>query len=204
MLLEEIRANENITAKSLNKHLFKRFGVQMTKSSLYRMKAQALAEIHGGFNVLYSYLPNYCDIIKSANHSPVAHCTWNLVEHPEMPLSFNCIFISFKGCLDGVVAGCRGLIRAIVSCKDERNWKFFIHLFKTLLQNNERGDNWCIISDRHKACTDLWPTIGKRFCCKNLIVNLKNVFPGPKMWQLFWLAASATSHFTFGKAMKQI
>ncbi|KAL2944403.1 Methionine--tRNA ligase [Bienertia sinuspersici] len=130
--------------------------------------------------------------------------------------------VSFKGCLDGVVAGCRGLIGvdgtflkgnydgvllsaialdgnnemfplawAVVSCEDERNW-----------------DNWCIISDRHKgiekACTNLWPNVGRRFCFKHLSVNFKNVFPGPKMWQLFWLAASATSPFTFGKAMKQI
>ncbi|KAL2938043.1 Methionine--tRNA ligase [Bienertia sinuspersici] len=97
---------------------------------------------------------------------------------------------------------------AVVSCEDERNWKFFIHHLKTLLQNTERGDNWCIISDRHKgiekACTDLWPNVGRRFCCKHLSVNFKNDFLGPKMWQLFWLAASATSPFTFGKAMKQI
>ncbi|KAL2920551.1 Pleckstrin homology-like domain family B member 2 [Bienertia sinuspersici] len=98
------------------------------------------------------------------------------------------------------------------SCEDdERNLKFFIHHLKTLLQNTKRGDNWCIISDRHKvnlgikkACTDLWPTVGRRFCCKHLSVNFKNVFPGPKMWQLFWLAASVTSPFTFGKVMKQI
>ncbi|KAL2925032.1 1-deoxy-D-xylulose-5-phosphate synthase [Bienertia sinuspersici] len=200
VLLEDIRADENIPAKSLNRKLFERFGVQMTKSSLYRMKAQALIEIHGGFDVSYSYLPNYCEVIKSTNPGSLAHCTWNSAEHPERPLSFNCIFISFKGCLDGVVAGCRGLIGvngtflkgnyggvllsaialdgnnemfplawAVVSCEDERNWKFFIHHLNTLLQNTERGDNWCIISDRHKAG-----------------------------------AASATSPFTFGKAMKQI
>lgn len=30
------------------------------------------------------------------------------------------------------------------------------------------------------------------------------MFPGPKMYQLFWLAAGAYSDFTFEKAMKQI
>ncbi|KAL2924213.1 Methionine--tRNA ligase [Bienertia sinuspersici] len=105
VLLEDIRENENIPAKCLNRKLFERFGVQMTKSSLYRMKAQALIEIHGGIE---------------------------------------------------------------------------------------------------KACTDLWPNVGRRFCCKHLSVNFKNVFAGPKMWQFFWLATSATSPFTFGKAMKQI
>ncbi|KAL2926493.1 Acetyl-coenzyme A carboxylase carboxyl transferase subunit alpha [Bienertia sinuspersici] len=66
VLLEDIRADENIPAKSLNRKLFERFGVQMTKSSLYRMKAQALIEIHGGFDVSYSYLPNYCEGIEKA------------------------------------------------------------------------------------------------------------------------------------------
>ncbi|KAL2921814.1 Methionine--tRNA ligase [Bienertia sinuspersici] len=100
------------------------------------------------------------------------------------------------------------LVWVVVSCEDEINQKFFIHHLKTLLQNTERGDNWCIIGDRHKgvekACTDLWPTVGSRFYCNHLNVNFKNVFPRPKIWQLFWLAASATSPFTFGKAMKQI
>ncbi|KAL2931318.1 1-deoxy-D-xylulose-5-phosphate synthase [Bienertia sinuspersici] len=125
VLLEDIRANENILAKSLN-----------------RMKAQALTEIHGGFDVSYSYLPNYCEVIKSTNPSLVAHCIRNLAKHPERPLYFYYIFISFKGNYDGVLLSAIALNRnnemfplawVVVSYEDERKWKFFIHHLKTLL-----------------------------------------------------------------------
>ncbi|KAL2930197.1 Copper-exporting P-type ATPase [Bienertia sinuspersici] len=111
VLLEDIRAHNDIPAKALNKSLWGRYGVQMTKSTLYRMKSKALVEIHGGMMCLTSI---------------------------------------------------------------------------------------------EKACKDLWPEVDRRYCCKHLSVNFKQAFPGPKMWQLFWLAASATSPFVFQKAMKQI
>lgn len=103
-------------------------------------------------------------------------------DHPERPLTFSCTFICFKACLDGVVAGCRGVIGvdgtflkgeyggvllsaialdgnnemfplawAIVSSEDEETWSFFVWHLKQLLQATDRGNNWCIISDRHKV-----------------------------------------------------
>lgn len=39
---------------------------------------------------------------------------------------------------------------------------------------------------------------------KHLSVNFKKEFPGPLMWQLFWLACGAYSEFTFKKAMKRM
>ncbi|KMS97371.1 hypothetical protein BVRB_6g155710 [Beta vulgaris subsp. vulgaris] len=96
----------------------------------------------------------------------------------------------------------------LVSAEDEKGWSFFIYHLKNVLQQSDRGNNWCIISDRHKAidkaCRELWPEVGRRYCTKHLSVNWKRVFSGPKMWQLFWLAAGATSEFTFKKAMQQI
>ncbi|KAL2900291.1 Zinc finger CCHC domain-containing protein 12 [Bienertia sinuspersici] len=108
-------ANSGITANSLNELLWRRYRVEMARSSLYRVKTIALGEIHGSHDIPYSYLPGYCE-----------------------------------------------------------------------------------------ACTTLWQTVGRRYCCKHLSVNWKKVFPGPKMWQLFWLATSATSAFTFKKVMQAI
>ncbi|KAL2893322.1 hypothetical protein RDABS01_009231 [Bienertia sinuspersici] len=97
---------------------------------------------------------------------------------------------------------------AIVSSEDDECWSFFIHHLKSVLQQGDRGIKWCLISDRHKpiekACKDLWPEVDRRYCCKHLSVNFKQTFPGPKMWQLFWLAAYATSPFVFQKVMNQI
>ncbi|KAL2944027.1 Central glycolytic genes regulator [Bienertia sinuspersici] len=82
-------------------------------------------------------------------------------------------------------------------------------LLRQILEQGNRGDNnLCIILDRHKAidkaCSELWPMVGRRYCTKHLSVNFKKMFPGPKMWKLFWLAAGAYSNFIFEKEMKQI
>ncbi|KAL2896041.1 Protein FAR1-RELATED SEQUENCE 8 [Bienertia sinuspersici] len=51
------------------------------------------------------------------------------------------------------------------------------------------------------ALTEVWPTAGRRYCCKHLAANWKQPFPGPLMFSLFWKACGATSPFTFKKAM---
>ncbi|XP_021755188.1 uncharacterized protein LOC110720458 [Chenopodium quinoa] len=94
---------------------------------------------------------------------------------------------------------------AIVPVEDGEYWKFFICHLKNILKDCNRGNEWCIISDRQKgidlALTELWPEVGRRYCCKQLVKNWKTSFPGPLMHSLFWLACSATSPFTFRKAM---
>ncbi|KAL2900514.1 Endochitinase 3, partial [Bienertia sinuspersici] len=97
---------------------------------------------------------------------------------------------------------------AIVRAEDIDNWKFFIWHFKNAFKDSGRGDNWCIISDRQKgidlATKELWPEVGRRYCCRHLSKNWKKAFPGPLMWFLFWKACGATSQFTFKKAMTEL
>ncbi|XP_021713595.1 uncharacterized protein LOC110681779 [Chenopodium quinoa] len=109
VLIEDIRANNDISAKSVNAILFQRFGVQMAISTLYRVKHKALAEIHGSHDESYAFLPKYCEMIKSTNLGSFAFCAWVQLQEPEKPLVFKSIFISFKGVLDGLKA-CRSLI----------------------------------------------------------------------------------------------
>ena len=40
---------------------------------------------------------------------------------------------------------------AIVSVEDGENWKFFIWHLKKILKDTNRGDDWCIISNRQKV-----------------------------------------------------
>ena len=48
VLLEDIRANNGIPTKPLNKLLFDRYGVEMCQSTLYRVGKKALMEVHVG------------------------------------------------------------------------------------------------------------------------------------------------------------
>ncbi|XP_021759135.1 uncharacterized protein LOC110724045 [Chenopodium quinoa] len=110
VLMEDVRANNDISAKSLNAILFQRYGVQMAQSTLYRVRTHALNEIHGSHDESYALLPKYCEMIKSTNQGSDVHCAWvELAEQPEKPLVFKSIFVAFKGVTDGL-KGCRGLI----------------------------------------------------------------------------------------------
>ncbi|KAL2931827.1 L-threonine 3-dehydrogenase [Bienertia sinuspersici] len=111
VLLEDTRASNDITTKVLNLLLFKRYGLEICKSTLYRVKKEALIKIHGGHDVSYSYLPNYCEVIRALNPGSIANCAWNQPDHPERPLAFSSIFICFKVALYGLFAGCRSLTK---------------------------------------------------------------------------------------------
>ncbi|KAL2899079.1 Protein FAR1-RELATED SEQUENCE 6, partial [Bienertia sinuspersici] len=214
----------------------------MAKSSLYNMRSYALKLVNGEHDESYSFLPKYVEMVKLTNRDSAAFCAWTEGHRPEKPLIFKSIFISFKGVIDGLPAGCRSLIRvdgahlkgsfggvllsaiaidanneifpfawAIVGGEDKENWKFFLTHLKNLLEKQKfanRGDDWCIISDRQKgieaALTIVWPKIGRRYCCKHLAKNWKGKFNGPLMYSLFWRACTATSPLTFRKAMERI
>ncbi|XP_021757220.1 uncharacterized protein LOC110722252 [Chenopodium quinoa] len=227
--MEDIRENNDIPANSLNELLWKRFGIEMAQSALYRVRAKTLEEIHGGHNMSYKLRPLYCDVIKALNPNSLANCAWNPATRPEIPLAFKSIFISFKAVLDGLFAGCRSIIRvdgtylkgnyggvllvavalnannelfpvawATVEAENTNTWKFFIWHLKNALKDSGKGDEWCIISYMQKgiqaALTDLWPKVGRRYCCKHLVKNFKAEFPGLLMFSLYWKAAGACNH----------
>ncbi|KAL2943338.1 Maturin [Bienertia sinuspersici] len=67
VLLEDIRANNDIPAKAMNLKLWQRYRIEMRPSTLYMVRKHALMEIHGGHDVSYGYLAQYCQIIRETN-----------------------------------------------------------------------------------------------------------------------------------------
>ncbi|XP_010684421.1 uncharacterized protein LOC104898982 [Beta vulgaris subsp. vulgaris] len=200
VLLEDIRANNDIPAKSLNKLLFDRYNVEMLKTSIYKSRALALSEIHGGHDVSYAYLPQYCNVIRETNPQSAAFCAWSPQTDPERPSCFSSIFISFKGALDGLFSGCRSLV-GVDGAHLKGNFGGVLLSAVALDGNNELFPfAWGI----DLALSELWPKAGRRYCCKHLCKTWKRVFPGPLMFNLFWKAAGAYSKFTFKKAMEQL
>ncbi|XP_010689448.1 uncharacterized protein LOC104903146 [Beta vulgaris subsp. vulgaris] len=182
----------------------------MATSTLYKMRTVALREMNGGHDESYAWLPKYYEVVRSTNPGSIANWCRSLVGVDGAHLKGN-----FGGVLLSVVAIDANnelfpFAWAIVNAEDEESWRFFVWHLKRVLQSCKRGDGdeWCIISDRQKgidaAVTALWPTTGRRYCCKHLAKNWKGAFPGPLMYALFWKACSATSPFTFKKAMEQI
>ncbi|KAL2895101.1 hypothetical protein RDABS01_011010 [Bienertia sinuspersici] len=210
VLLEDINAS-NISDKTLNELLWERYKVKMTKSTLYRMRNEALTEIHGGVDGCH-------------------------LSTPERPLVFNSIFISFRGVLNVLFAACRSLI-GVDGCHLSGNYGGILLSVVALDGNNELFPfAWAIVPSEDKsmegemsgvsslaksnyinlsfhfisiilcgidwALNKLWPAAGRRYYCKHLVGNWKKPFPGPLMFSLFWKACGATSPFTFRKVME--
>ncbi|KAL2940723.1 Sec-independent protein translocase protein TatB [Bienertia sinuspersici] len=76
VLLEDIRADNDISGKTLNTLLWNRFKVQMATSTLYRVRARALIEIHGGYDDSYAFLLGYCEMIRRTNPGSDASCVF--------------------------------------------------------------------------------------------------------------------------------
>ncbi|KAL2898490.1 Endoplasmic reticulum oxidoreductin-1 [Bienertia sinuspersici] len=81
VLLEDIRADNDISGKTLNTLLWNRFKVQMATSTLYRVRARALIEIHGRYDDSCAFLPSYCEMIRETNPGSDASYVWNPETH---------------------------------------------------------------------------------------------------------------------------
>ncbi|XP_057517894.1 uncharacterized protein LOC130798818 [Amaranthus tricolor] len=221
-LMEDIRANNDISGKTLNELMEARYGVTLKTITIFKMRTMTLNEINGGHDESYFFFPGYVDMIKETNPGSSAICAWHKKESIERPLTFRSIFISFSACVSGLIGGCRSfidvdgahlkgqyggtLLSAIAL--DGNNQHFPVAWAINLLKDSGRGDKWTIISDRQKGIeivlNELWPTVGRRYYCKHLSSNWKKKFSRPLLYAMFWRAANASSKFMFKKAMEVI
>ncbi|XP_074315350.1 uncharacterized protein LOC141651544 [Silene latifolia] len=109
-LIDDIRADPTITGESIQKKLMERYGLNMKKSTLYRMRDKSLKLINGGHDTSYGLLPTYCEVVKLTNPGSYAICAWTTMDTPEKPLQFKSLFVSFSAQFKGLIAGCRSLI----------------------------------------------------------------------------------------------
>ncbi|KAH9620048.1 hypothetical protein KSS87_016890 [Heliosperma pusillum] len=175
-LMEDVRANHDISAKSVNDLLMKRYGLKMPNSSVYKMKEIALREINGGHDESYRLLCQYCEMVKLTNHGSVALASGSI--NPDGVLQFKSCFISFHAQFTGLIRGCRILIGvdgahlkgnyggvllfavaldgnneifpiavAIVDSENKESWCYFFLQLKQLVNDCGR-EGWTIISDR--------------------------------------------------------
>ncbi|XP_074270995.1 uncharacterized protein LOC141594912 [Silene latifolia] len=186
-LIEDIRANHAITAQSVNDLLMQRYGLEMPKSSIYKMKEIALREINGGHDVSYRLLCHYCEMIKLTNPGSVALASGSRTE--DGVLQFKACFISFHAQIAGLNRGCRSLIGvdgahlkgnyggvllsavaldgnyemfpivvAVVACENKESWCYFFNNLKALVNDSGR-DDWTKISDRQKGVEPALETV---------------------------------------------
>ncbi|XP_057520708.1 uncharacterized protein LOC130800981 [Amaranthus tricolor] len=169
-LPDDIRANNGIPSKALNELLWSGYGVEMAQPDFA--------------------LPSNRDVIKSTNEGSHANCAWYPPAHPDRPLVFMSIFISFKASLDGLFAGCKSLI-GVDEAHLKGNYGGVLLSAIALNGTNEMFPvAWGIVSCEDeeswkqkgidKTLNDLWPKVQRRYSC------------------------GAFSTFTFAKTMNEI
>ncbi|XP_021722430.1 uncharacterized protein LOC110689911 [Chenopodium quinoa] len=199
VLLEDIRANNDISSKTLNQLLWQRYGVQMSASTLYRMRSKALRDINSGHDISYAQLPDYCEMVRSTNPGSAAFCAWTPQDYIDRPLQFLNIFISFKGCIDGLLSGCRSFI-SVDGAHLKGNYGGVLLSAVALDANNELFPfAWAIVSGIDAALTELWPKAGRRYCCKHL---LQKVNPAALIWLSKVGPQSTWTKHKFNEAIK--
>lgn len=180
-LMEDIRSNPEISGNELNGILYKRYGLLMKTSTIYKMKKHVITELFGGHDESYGFLPSYVKMIHATNPGSKAFCSWTDIGDPQRSMQFSSIYISFTAQMEGLLAGCRSLIGVdgthlkgnyggiLLSAigLDGNNEIFPIAYAIVSIENednwsfffwhlynqvkNSGRDNWTIISDRQKV-----------------------------------------------------
>lgn len=76
-LMEDIRANNDISGTALNEFMEARYGVTLKTSIVFKMRSLALKEINRGHDESYSFLGGYVYMIKETNPWSSTICAWH-------------------------------------------------------------------------------------------------------------------------------
>ncbi|XP_074297964.1 uncharacterized protein LOC141628771 [Silene latifolia] len=159
-MVEDIRANPDIPAKSIQDLLMDRFGLQMKLSTLYRMKDHALKEINGGHDESYKLLPRYCEMVKQTNPNDSPCCRSLIgVDGTHLKGNHGGVLLSAVA-LDGnnelfpIAVG-------VVESENKDSWSNFFWHLKQVVQDSKRSD-WTIISNRQKFVVNYLINTGVR------------------------------------------
>ena len=178
--LERIRMTPDWKAVDMMREIYEVHGVNVSRQTCNRAKAEARKMIEGSLNDHYHWLPAYVAELKARN----TRSTFVMVnerDNLDSSLRFKRLYVCFKPVADGFKAGCRKVIGldgcflktiakglllsaigkdgndqmypiswAVVEGENENSWKWFIEL---LMENLEivDGNGWTIISDQQKV-----------------------------------------------------
>nr|KYP42750.1 Sporozoite surface protein 2 [Cajanus cajan] len=97
---------------------------------------------------------------------------------------------------------------AVVEGETKESWEWFLRLLISDLGGFSACVNYTFISDQQKgllpAINELLPGVDQRFCVRHLYNNFRKKFPGKKLKDLMWKAATATYPVAWEREMHEI
>uniref|UniRef100_A0A5B7ARQ4 SWIM-type domain-containing protein n=1 Tax=Davidia involucrata TaxID=16924 RepID=A0A5B7ARQ4_DAVIN len=178
---ETLRSNPDMKLDSMQTHVQKTYGIEVTKMQLYRARRRALDEIEGRHGRSYKLLPIYANEIRKTNPGSLVKMDYDrpsLLVNP----TFKRIFIGFEALFNGFKAGCRpfigidgchlkgpygGVLLAAVSLDGNNglfpiafgvvesegrdSWGFFLEHLNTIIGAHSYQVPWTFMSDQQKG-----------------------------------------------------
>ncbi|XP_058783844.1 uncharacterized protein LOC131658582 [Vicia villosa] len=97
---------------------------------------------------------------------------------------------------------------AVVEGETKDSWSWFLELLIADLGGERICKTYTFISDQQKgllpALEELLPQVDQRFCVRHLYSNFRKKFPGAKLKELMWKAATASYTNAFERAMLEM
>jgi len=110
-LFENVRANPNMSVKGIKNALMEKYNLHKTHNTICKAKRVILDEIMGKHEEGFSLLASFTEMIKVVNPGSICYIKWKDAENEGSRPIFQRIFVCFKACKEGFMAGCRKFIR---------------------------------------------------------------------------------------------
>ena len=178
--LERFRMTSDWKAVDIMREIHELYGLNVSRQTCNRAKAEARRMIEGSLNEHYHWLPAYVAELMARNRGSTFIMV-NDRDNPDSLLRFKRLYVCFEPLVEGFKAGCRRVVGldgcflktttkgqlltaigkdgndqmypiawAVVEGENQNSWTWFIELLKENLEIID-GSGWTIISDQQKV-----------------------------------------------------
>ncbi|GJX69309.1 mutator type transposase [Tanacetum coccineum] len=183
----------------------------VSKSKVFRAKAEAEKKLRGDYTTQYKMLRDYVLELQQSNpNTTVKIQVKSEADHTVPTRVFRRIYVCLGPLKDGFKAGMReilGLDEAFLKeTENTDSWTWFLTQLGDDL-DLYKNSNFTFISDRQKgiipATAKLFPCAEHRFCVKHIHKNMKQKWKGATYKEHLWKCATSKSIEEFNVAMQE-
>ncbi|XP_058726882.1 uncharacterized protein LOC131598284 [Vicia villosa] len=212
---KNVRENPSLRLVDIMEKTQQKWNVGINITLAYRAKTKAIDIVDGSFREQYKRIHDYAhELLRANSSSTVKACNDSFFKCRHI-IGLNGCFL--KGYYGGQILAAIGrdpndqmmpIAFAVVEgeTKDYSSW--FLELVISDLGGPRIRKTYTFISDQQKgllpALEELLPQVDQRFCVRHLYNNFRKKFPGAKLKELMWKAATASYNNAFEKAMLEM
>ncbi|KAK6159172.1 hypothetical protein DH2020_006486 [Rehmannia glutinosa] len=202
---ERLRDNINYKPKDILRDIYEQYGITIPYKQAWRAKERGLQAIYGSSEEGYYLLPAYCEQIRQTNPGSVAEVFTSGSDN-----RFQQLFVSFYASIRGFLNGCLPIVGlGGIQLKSK-------YLGTLLSATSFDADGGLFplafgVVDEKVMKKGVGDAVKRKFasschyiCMKHLSESIVREFKNPRLVQLLWKAAYATTSIGFKEKMVEI